>query len=214
MRKATLLIGIILIAITTMAGGARYQQKMGQTLGQFSSCQSIDDYRSLANQFKVIAKVETEEWLPLYYQAHCYIIMSFMEPSNANKKDEYLELANESINIMLKLAPNEAEVYALQAFYYTAKLVVNPQERGQKYGALTSQTVGRALVMEPNNPRAKYIKLSNEMGTASFFGKDTQPFCDHAKELYTSWDEYKLKSRIHPRWGKEQVQEIVNKCGK
>ena len=83
-----------------------------------------------------------------------------------------------------------------------------------RVGPQVGAAVGRSLGLDPNNPRAKYIRLTNEIGTARFFGSDTAPFCESASELLDQWDFYELKSAIHPAWGKDLVQEIVNGCGK
>jgi hypothetical protein len=194
------------------AGNPNYLKKMGETLGKFGACQTVADFQEVANQFGIIAQVEKEAWLPFYYQAQCYVLMSFMEKSSPQKKDEYLDAANIPFEKMLTLVPNESEVYTLQAFYYTARLVVNPQERGQKFGSLSAQAVGKALALEPENPRAQYIQLSNQMGTARFFGQDTKPFCEKATTLLKNWDAYTIKSPIHPSWGKSQVEQMVNQC--
>ncbi len=209
MRKTIFLSTALFLSMFLMASGPKYFQKMGQTLPKFGECKTIDDYQNLANQFKVIANVEDEEWLPKYYEAQCYVLMSFMERENLAKKDEYLDVAELLINKMLELAPNESEAYTLQSFYYTGRLVVNPQERGRKYGALSAQAVNKALAIEPNNPRAQLINLRNELGTAQFFGNDTKPYQAKAKNLLDNWDNYKIKSRLHPRWGKGQVESIL-----
>jgi len=108
--------------------------------------------------------------------------------------------------------PQESEVFALQAFYYTARLVVDPMTRGQEYGALSGQSVGKALAFDAENPRARYIKISNEKGTAQFFGNDVKKYCEQAKELFKNWDNYKIKSPIHPKWGKDYVKQISKSC--
>ncbi|MEN8226867.1 MAG: hypothetical protein ABFS38_01840 [Bacteroidota bacterium] len=213
MKRAILIISAAIIASTLMGANEKYTQKMGETITQFSTCRSIEDFQNLANKFRIIANVETEEWLPLYYEAQCYITMSFMDRSGAEGKDAYLDQANTSIEKMLELAPDESEVYALQAFYYTGRLVVNPPERAQTTAPMVSVAIGKSLGLNPNNPRAKYIRLSNEIGTARFFGSDTTPYCKSARELLDQWDSYQVKSAIHPAWGKDQVEEIVNDCG-
>jgi len=209
MKKTILASAALLFAGFLMAASPKYYQKMGETLPKFGACKTIDDYQSLANQFNLIANAETQEWLPLYYEAQCYILMSFRVDDNPAKKDEYLDIAEVAINKMLVLAPNESEAYTLQAFYCMGRLVVNPQERGQKYGGLSGQAVGRALGMEPENPRAQLMQLQNELGTARFFGSDTKPFLIKAQTLLDNWDNYKNKSSLHPQWGKDQVEGIV-----
>jgi hypothetical protein len=212
MKKIILSIAILLTTLAGMSQGKEYSAAMGEAIGQYASCKSIDDFQALGNRFGLIANAEKAEWLPLYYQAHCYIIMSFMEPTDAVKKDSYLDVAEKSITKMIELAPKESEVYALQSMLYSARLVVNPMERGQKYGALSGQAVGMALGLDANNPRAKFIKLRNDMGTAQFFGKDPKEFCPQASDLLANWDNYKAKSPLYPAWGKSQVAQIVAEC--
>ena len=212
MKRAIILFCAAFIASTLMGANDKYIKKMSETISQFSTCSSIEDFQDLANKFRVIANVETKEWLPLYYEAHCYIMMSFMDRTGAERKDGYLDQANASVETMLELAPGESEAYALQALYYTGRLLVNPPQRAQTTAPLVSAAVGRALGLDPNNPRAKYISLRNEIGTAQFFGSDTTPYCKSARELLDGWDSYTLESGIHPTWGKNLAEQIVNAC--
>jgi len=212
MKKNILSIAILFLSLTAMSQSKEYFQVMGETLGGFQNCKTIDDFQALGNKFSLISNSEQAEWLPLYYHAQCYIIMSFMETTDVAKKDAYLDVAEKSLEKMLTLAPAESEIYALQAMFYSARLVVDPMTRGQQYGALSGQAVGKALALDANNPRAKFIKLQNDMGTAQFFGNDPKAFCPKAKELLEKWDEFKPKSPLHPKWGKQQVAGIVESC--
>jgi len=212
MKKIIVFIAILLAAMAGKSQSKEFAGAMGEALGQYANCKSIADFQSLGNRFGLIANAEKTEWLPLYYQAHCYIIMSFMEPTDAAKKDSYLDIAEQSVNKMIEIAPKESEAFALQSLLYTARLVVDPMSRGQKYGMLSNEAVGKALVLDANNPRAKFIKLRNDMGTAQFFSKDTKEFCPQASELLANWDSYKIKSPLYPAWGKDQVAEVVAGC--
>lgn len=213
MKKTTLFVCAMLIAAIAMGADEKYYQKMGETLSEFSSCSSVKDFQTLANKFRVIANVEKDEWLPLYYEAHCYVLISFMRDLSAQEKDAYLEKASSLIESMSELAPDEAEVQVMTAFYYTGSLVVNPPQRAMSTTPLIHAAIAKALVMEPNNPRALFLRISNEMGTASYFGEDTAPYCAQATELLSNWDAYESKSPIHPSWGKEEVEGIVRTCG-
>jgi hypothetical protein len=212
MKKTILTIAVIFLAMFSQAANPEFMKVMGETLAQYQYCKNVDDFQSLANKFERIANAEKGEWLPLYYHAHCYILMSFIETTDAKKKDEYLDAAEKSIEKILVMAPGEAEVYALQGFLYTGRLVINPMERGQKYSMLSGQSLGKALAMEPGNPRASVLKLQNEMGTAQFYGNDPAEYCSQAFELLDRWDNYKLKSPIYPSWGKDQVEGVAERC--
>ncbi|MBE9511222.1 MAG: DUF2141 domain-containing protein [Bacteroidetes bacterium] len=212
MKKVVLLLTTVFLVFTSMADGPEFQQAMGKTLAGYADCKTIEDYQGLANKFERIANAEKAEWLPLYYHAHCYIIMSFMEQSDMAKKDEYLDVAEISVNKMIGMVPDESEVYALQAFMLTARLVVDPMTRGQQYSILSGKAVGTAIALNTDNPRAKLISIQNEMGSAQFFGSDVSKYCVQAKDLLENWDDFKPASSIHPAWGKDQVEEIVNSC--
>ena len=212
MKKFTLILAVVLVSLVSKAQKPEYVQTMGETLGQYANCQNVEDFQALGNKFEMIANVEKSEWLPLYYHAQCYILMSFIEQGDATKKDSYLDVAEKSVNKLMEMDPGEAEVFVLQAFYLTGRLVVNPMERGQEYGGLVGQANGKALAMEPTNPRAKLMKIQMDMGSAPYMGLDPKSFCPAAKELLASWDDFKAKSPIHPNWGKDQVEGIVKGC--
>jgi len=214
MKKTALFVSAMLIATLLMGVNQKYYQKMGETISEFSSCSSVEEFQTLANKFRVIANVEKEEWLPLYYEAQCYIMISFMENLSADDKDTYLEKASSIIGNMTEIAPNEAEIHVLEAFYLTGSLVVNPPQRAMNTTPLIHAAIDKALAIEPNNPRARFMSISNELGTAAYFGDDTAPMCERAVELLQNWDSYTLKSPIHPNWGKDAIEGIVNSCGK
>lgn len=213
MKKVSLFLSALLIVSMAMGQNEKFYQQMGKTLDGFASCSSVEDYQDLANQFRVIAQVEADEWLPLYYEAQCYLLMSFSGQLDAAKQNSFLEKASTAVDQMLKLAPGEAEVYVMKAFYHTAYLVVDPPSRAMSTSPLISEAIARARSIEPDNPRARFLSISNEMGTANFFGSDTAPICEKAVQLLESWDDYVLKSPVHPSWGKDEIEGIVKSCG-
>jgi len=212
MKKVILSIAVVLVSLASMAQKSEFNKTMGETLGQFATCKNVADFQALGNKFQMIANVEKGEWLPLYYHAHCYILMSFLEQTDPVKKDSYLDIAEKSIAKLIEMAPGEAEVYVLQSFYLTGRLVVNPVERGQQYSGLVGQATGKAMAIDPTNPRAKLMKLQMDMGSAPYMGLDPKSFCPQAKDLLAAWDNFKPKSPLYPSWGKDQVEGLVKGC--
>lgn len=211
MKKMILSFACVLFTVLAMAQKPAYFEAMGKALGQLGAVQDKAGFQQVANQFGLIAKAEPAEWLPLYYQTQCYILMSFMS-TEGSEKDQLLDVAEPLVNRLLELAPNESEVYSLQAFYYTGRLVVNPMERGQKFGSLSGQAIGKALALEPTNPRARMMQLQMQVGSAPFMGVDPKSYCPQIKELLAQWDDYQPKSSLHPSWGKAQVAAMAKAC--
>jgi len=213
MKRSTLFVSVLLVASLAMGQNEKYYQKMGETLQGFSSSSSREDFQDLANRFRVIGNVETSEWLPLYYEAQCYIMIGFMGEQSEKEKDSYLDKASSLIERMQKMAPDEAEIHVLEAYCLTGSLVVNPPQRAMETTPLIHASITRAQSLEPNNPRALLMSISNEIGTAQFFGDDITSLCKEAVQLLQNWDSYRLKSPIHPNWGKPAVEGIVKECG-
>jgi len=131
--KTSMLVFIgLFFAAAAIAGGADYEQAMGKALGRFAQAETTEDFRNAGNSFVMIANAEPEEWLPLYYHTHCYILMSFVEKSYPEKRDEYLDEASVSVNKMVQLAPGQSEVFVMQGLHYSARLMIDPMTRGQE----------------------------------------------------------------------------------
>lgn len=210
MKTFTTIIALLLTG-QSFAGNSAYEQAMEAALGQFATSKSVDDMQSTANSFQRIAKIAEAEWLPEYYQAHCYVLMSFMIKDGA-QKDAYLDIAEKSINKVLELQPKNTEAYALQAFLYTGRLVVDPMTRGREYSIKSHESLKKSLAINPTNPRALYLQLTNEIGTANFFGTDTSIFCERIETLQTNWDSYNQVDNMNPSWGKDQAQTLKANC--
>jgi hypothetical protein len=212
MKTSMLFFSVLFFMLSLSATGQNYQQAMGNALGEFARARTVEDYRNAGNKFMMIANAAPDEWLPLYYHAHCYIMMRFVERTHPEKRDVYLDEASISIEKMLDLAPNQPEVLVMQGLLYSARLTIDPMTRGQQYSAMSAQSIGRALAIEPDNPRARYMQIANEMGTAQFFGSDISASCQKAQKLLDEWDDYTIKSPLHPQWGKEQVAVVLQQC--
>ena len=213
MKKTILFTAAILMANLLMAGNEKYYEQMGLTMQGFSDCRSVEDFQELANHFHIIAGVEQEEWLPLYYEVYCYILMTYVEGIPAEEKDLYLDQAQPVLEEMMALAPEDPEALTLQAFWYTCRMVIDPASRSRRLQPLIARSLSTALAIEPGHPRALFMRIANDMGTAAFFGTDTEPYCEEARELLANWDAYKLPSPIHPGWGRGEVEGIVRRCG-
>ncbi len=212
MKTNLIAFSICLLTLNIGAEDTSYKEKMAEAIAQMHRSESLAELQQTANQFSVIARMNPEQWLPLYHEGYCYIIMNFVDESGPEAKEGYLDRAELAIEKMMELKPEEAEIHALHAFYLTGRLVVDPMNRGQSMAPMIAGAFGKALALDPENPRARYVKLSNEMGTARFFGSDITPYCREAKKILEEWDAYPVKSELHPDWGKDLVGELAASC--
>jgi uncharacterized protein (DUF2141 family) len=208
----TLLLQIaLIIGSQVMSQSDVFTSKMQAALQKYGQAKTSADYVSAAFDFQQIASIETNNWLPEYYYAMSFTMCSY-DSVAASKKDEFLDVAEASINKLKEMAPSESEIYALEALFYTARLGVSPMDRGQKYSVLSRKSVGIALALDSLNVRARQLAIANEFGTAQFFGSDTEPICKKAQALLLVWDDYKIRSPFHPNWGKGYLTGIAKSC--
>lgn len=201
----------IFIGFSSFAGTPAFNEAMKNALTQFGQSKNVADFQSTANTFQRIANSAKDEWLPEYYQAQCYILMSFMDQDKI-QKDAYLDIAEKAINSILSKVPENSEVYAIQGFMYTARLVVDPVNRGREYSILSMESLKKSLHFNPQNPRALYLQLSNEIGTAKFFGTDVSMYCERINTLIENWDDYNQAEPLYPSWGEKQAQGLTENC--
>src|SRR5690606_41546361 len=82
---------------------------------------------------------------------------------------------------------NNSEIIAVEGFIIMGELSLDPGARGQNLSPLAMQALGRAMELEPENPRAMIMMAQMELGTAQFFGQDrksTRLNSSHVKISY------------------------------
>lgn len=210
-NKTILTLVTLLISISLLAGESAYDKAMTSALSEFGSARTITDLQNTANSFARIAHVAPEDWLAPYYESQCFILISFQE-NEASKKDEYLDKAQKLLDPLLSSQATNSEVFALQSLLYTARLTVDPMTRGQEYMALSAGAYKQSLALNPTNPRALYLQLSNEVGMAQFFGEDVNNYCERILALYSNWNDYNQVEKFYPNWGLNQLEGLKKNC--
>lgn len=212
MKTMIITIAIILSALLGLSQNSDYIGSMCKTLPAYKDCSTTDDFKVLGNTFKEISGKFPNQWLAFYYHAHCYVVMSLLQPQGTPEKENFLSDAEASVKKVIELAPQESDAWTLLGMFYTARVLVNPNEYGRSHITLSNQAIEKALAIEPNNPRAKLLRLQNKIGEARYFGLDIKEYCPEANNLLNEWDTYTAKSPMHPSWGKEQAAKLVAGC--
>lgn len=213
MKKLVLIIGIIVAGFSLQAQNQQaYINAMAKGLSSLGSAQSLEELQSVAGQFERIAANVQDQWHPQYYAALTYINMSF-RVEGTDKKDQLTDQAQPFIDKALALSPNNAEIIALQGYKYMIELSADPSTRGQLLSQKAMQQFGKALTIDPNNPRANTFLAQMEMGMAQFFGSPTDKACERAKQALDQFDGQPEEQSFDPKWGKEMVAGLIQQCG-
>jgi hypothetical protein len=127
-------------------------------------------------------------------------------------KDKYLDLALRSNEKAKALLPNESEIIALEGFIHMIRVTVDPASRGQQYSGLAFQSFGKAVSLNPENPRALALLAQMQFGTAQFFGSSTTEACGTNSKALEKFDTFKSDNALAPKWGRGMAEDLKKGC--
>jgi tetratricopeptide (TPR) repeat protein len=204
----TVLLSFLLMASYAQQG--RYEQAMLNALEKLNQASTSSEFTEAGNIFERIAQTETGEWLPLYHAAHAWLIMGFTEP-DLQKKDSYFDKAQGLLDRAFKIAPDESELYAMQAFIYPGKISLDPMGRGPALIGKMNEALDKAIRLNPDNPRSYYLRAVTLVNMPEAFGGGkavAKPIFETAQQKF---ENFKPSSPLWPNWGKEMNEEELSK---
>lgn len=209
--KTTILTLTLLVSFNLSFAQSPYEKAMAKAMEEMETTQSPDDMLAVANTFERISQKAADQYLPHYYAALNLLNYNWTLQDPA-KRDEVIDRALDEVKKAQELVPGNDEVEVLNGYGLMAKMTVDPANRGQSYSPIIMQSFGKALSMNPENPRALIMMAQMELGTAQFMGTETTKACDLARkgmELIANQEE---NQGFEPNWGKESAERILSNC--
>jgi hypothetical protein len=212
-NKGKYVVALLLFATISqgLANDGKFVEAMQKNIRAIYEARSTPAYQEVVNSLERIAAVEKTRWEPLYYIAFGNIMMANVE-QDGSKKDQYLDRAMENVSKAKAISPGEAELVALEGFIHMIRVSVDPQSRGMTHAPLAMQTFGRALGMEPGNPRALAMMAQMQFGTAQFFGSPATEACETNKKALESFASYENENVLAPSWGRGMAEQLSERC--
>lgn len=203
----------VIIIVTILVSGlvssqTNYEKGMQKAFGLWGS-----NPTEASNLFERIANAEPDNWLPAYYAAQVNIVSSFGE-KDEKKLSAQLKKAQDLINDATAISKNNPEILVLQAMLYTAWVASDGMTYGPKLSPKVVELYTQAAQLAPENPRVVFSKAEWDMGSASFFGQDTTPFCKDVEGSLELFANFKPETPFHPNWGKERAEQTLKSCKK
>jgi hypothetical protein len=194
-----------------LASDAKFVETMQKHIQTVYTSQSVEEIQGAVNAFDRIADAEKTKWEPFYYSAFGNVMMANKEKDGA-KKDTYLDLALKGVESAKAIVPNESEVIALEGFIHMIRVTVDPASRGQQYSGMAFQSFGKAVAVNPENPRALALLAQMQYGMAQFFGSPTTEACATLTKSLEKFESYKSENPLAPQWGKKMAEGLKTKC--
>lgn len=207
--KTTIILFTMLVVTNVFAD--KYTEQMTKNIEVVYSNAPIEDIQKAINVFERIAGAEKTKWEPYYYASFGYIMMATKE-TDVTKKDSYLDLAKAALDKAAAINANESEIVALEGFNHMIRVSVDPATRGQQYSSLAMQSFGKAMAMNPQNPRAAALMARMQYGMAQFFKQAPTEACQTAKNALALFEAQPAGITIAPSWGRGMAAELVKGC--
>lgn len=203
---------VLMLALTVANAQTAYERAMKSGLEElFSQTNSKEQLLSVANKMERIAQAEKDKWQPVYYAALAYAWLATKEETLA-EQDRRMDQSRKLIEEGLQRSPGNVEFVTLQGYDDMLSLSFDPGSRGQTMSTRVFSTFGKALQMDPENPRAKLFMAHMQYGTAQFFGQDTAASCELFQSALGSYDKARDAGDFSPSWGRGMAEQMVKNC--
>ena len=203
----TIIITTALLISSLLTAQTSFEQGMGKALGLWGEGKA----KEASDLMERIVAAEKNNWLPNYYVALINTTEAF-NPANKEKVPAMIIKAQDAIDNATLISPNNDEIMVVQAMLYTVVLLQDPMTNGVKYTGLVMEQYGKALAINPNNPRAVFSKAEFEIGSAKYWGTDTKPMCAQIEKSIQLFANFKAETPFSPKWGLDRAQEALKGC--
>lgn len=209
--KTIITFALLLMVNQSFASDEKYIEAMQKNIAGVYQAKTIEELQKHVNALERIGGAEKSKWEPFYYAAFGYIMMSTRE-EQPTKRDAWLEQAATTLAKAAESSQGNSEIVALEGFILMMKVTVDPGTRGPQLSGLAMQTFGKALAIDPNNPRALSLLSQMQLGTARFFNSPIDEACKSARTALEKFESFTSDNPLAPRWGREMTEGLIKQC--
>lgn len=202
---------IFALIFITVLGVLNAQSNFEKGMDKAFSLWQANKTDDAQNMFERIATAEKDNWLPHYYIAQINSIKSWNEKDETILKAQ-LDKAQEHLDMAMAFSKDNPELLVMQGQIYTNWVAFDGRTYGMKYATKISELYDKAYNLNPKNPRVVMCKADWAMGSAKYFGQDTQPFCKDLENALALFKTFEPKTDFHPNWGKNRAEESLKQC--
>jgi hypothetical protein len=207
----TLIIFLSFTLTLASADDKKFIDVMTQQIDLIYKAKTTEEYQQAINVFERIGNAEKTKWEPFYYSAFGYLMIANGE-KDPGKKDQLLDLSAAALAKAKAINENESEIVALDGFIQMIRVTVDPASRGAQYSGQAMQLFGKAVGLNPENPRALALMAQMQLGTARFFNAPTTEACTTANKAKEKFQTYQSTNPIAPKWGKGMNENLLTNC--
>jgi len=203
------------ISSATMAQSAQYEQTMAKNIGELDSTATFtpDALLQKAGLFERIGGAEKSQWQPYYYAAYCNVMSSLMQ-KDKSKVDGLADQAEADLTKAEQLNGNASEIACIKSLIATARLTVDPMNRGEQYGMISAKALEEGKQLNAENPRVYLLQGQALLYTPEAFGGSKtggKALLEVALQKYAA---FKPAGKLDPNWGEGYAKQLLQQASK
>jgi hypothetical protein len=207
---------ILILSFTYLISNAQtdaYSTAMTKASIGLAEAKSPEAFTTVYNNFSRIAQANPNDW-PSKYHATFALFMSgyALTESDMERGQKLIDNAQTALYQLEQSSTTpeqKSEVAVLQAYIHIGKLIENTMANGQSMTPLVFSSLAKAELLNPQNPRAFFIKGIFTLNMPAFIGGGVEAALPLFKKAKTLFEEEQMDG-FNPRWGKEDNNATLN----
>lgn len=193
--------------LLSIAQNQRYISSMEKYIAMLDTASTSVTLWQCANGFERIGNAEKTEWLPQYWAAYSFVMMTIIG-KDKEQVDIYCDKADAFLEKAEAISANNSEILTLKGFASAMRIQVNPMMRGRKYGPISGEFYEQAMKADESNPRPYYLRGQGIMNTPVMFGGGAEKACPYLTKAMKKFETFKPSSNIMPNWGLAHCKKV------
>ncbi|MDW7681083.1 MAG: tetratricopeptide repeat protein [bacterium] len=148
----------------------------------------------------------SKAWLIRYYIGLVdYRLVSFyFSKQQQDKSKPFIDDGIDQLQQCIQINPGFAEAHSLLSSLYGNKIALSPFS-AMTVGPKSGKAIGKAMELEPNNPRNYLIAGLSAYFTPKMFGGGKEKARRHFETAIAYFDSFKINDPVLPDWGNDEA---------
>jgi len=161
--------------------------------------------------FERIGDAEKTQWQPYYYAAYCNV-MNALISTDRNKVDGLADQAEADLTKAEQMSAKNSEIACIKSLIATARLKVDPMNRGMQYGPIAAAALEEAKTYNPENPRVYLLQGQTLLFTPEQFGGSKEKAKTTFELALQKFAAFKPAGTLDPKWGEAYTRSLLEKA--
>jgi hypothetical protein len=170
---------------------------------RISTANSDASFRNIVAALREADPPQEAPWLQPYYLGLCFILHSLQAHGDA-RRDSLLLQAEAQLSPLLQSHAEEAEVHIAYGFLLQAKIMVSVWTRGPLLIGEVERALGKALKLDPNNPRAHFLMGQTQLHKPALLGGGARKALPSLQRAAALFEQEGARPLPYPNWGADQ----------